>query len=197
MANDFNELKIVTAHPIDRIDDIYCWTMSNLEWVKELCECPDDAEAYDNTYLNGPCLTCNFWIIEDATRLRMVVVAPNDHLIPGQAQIAWSDVDWVGWHYWKVVKLKVPFCAAAPESTWLYITYYRWPQILESFDDEVLVPRQYFSLLAMICAKYLLPIYWLARANAEVYLDSQIDKQIKRLKEKDWVYPTSFHNKAV
>ncbi len=197
MANDHNELKIVTAHPIDRLDDLYYWTMSNLTGTTDLCDCPDDPELYDNQYLNGPCGTCNFWIKEDWTLLRMAAIAPQDHLIPGKMQIAGWDVAGMGGHYGRIVKLKVPFCWPAPETNGLYLTYYRWPQIIKSFDDVILVPHQYFSVIAMICAKYLLPIYWLARANAEVYLDQQIDKQVRKLKEKDWVYPTSFNNKAV
>lgn len=195
-ANDNNELKIITSYPIDRLDDVYYWTMSKDPWSSVLCDCPDDPDLFDNSYICWPCSSCDFGIKEDWTRLIMKVVAPNDNLIPWQMQIAWSEIKWVWWHYWNIIKLKVPFSWPCPETNWLYITYYRWPQKINSFDDIIMIPYQYFSVVAMICAKYLLPIYWLARQNSEIYLDNMIDKQIKKLKEKDWVYPTSFNNKA-
>ena len=56
-----------------------------------------------------------------------------------------------------------------------------------------MVPKQYFHLLALICAKYLLPIAWASRVNIETYFDSKIDQLVKKLKEKDSVYPTGFY----
>lgn len=192
-----NVLKIKTDHPIDRVDKLYYGPMMPLDWTLDLCDCPDDPIEMNNEHIYIPCRRCNFSVSNDPSHIEMRQINAQNNLMSWEYQISGSDIAWMGGHYWQIVSLRLPECSAQPSQYWLYITYWRWPQIIKSFDDDIMVPKQYFHLLALICAKYLLPIAWASRVNIETYFDSKIDQLVKKLKEKDSVYPTGFINKAV
>ncbi len=197
LVADDNVLKIQTDYPIDRLDKAYYWKMSPMDWSTELCDCPDDPLEMGNDIIYTWCSPCYFWLIDDSSLVEVNQITAQWHLIDWQRQISWSDVAWMWWHYWRIVSLKLPRCSKDAKVNWLYITYYRWPQQIESFDDIIMVPKSYWNLLALICAKYLLPIAWASRVNIETYFDQKIDQLIRKLKEKDTIYPTGFRNKAV
>jgi len=198
LVNDNNILKIVTTHPIDKIDSIYYWDMDPIDGSSNLCDCPDEPLTFDNEHIYIPCISpCYFWLINNWNNLDINVVKSQSQLMNWQAQISWSEVYGMWGHYWNIISMKLPFCWKNPNDTWLFVTYYRWPQQIESFDDVLMIPKWYWSVLAKICAKYLLPISWASRQNIEQYFDVLIDKELWKLKAKDTINPTGFRNKAV
>jgi hypothetical protein len=197
LTNEKGVLKIKTNHPIDRVDKFYYWPMIPLDGTLDICDCPDNPMELNNEHIYIPCRRCCFDVPSDPSLIEMKQVHAQNNLMSWEYQISGSSVAGMWWHYWQIVTAKLPECTKDPTTYWIYMTYRRWPQIIESFDDEIMVPRQYFHLLALICAKYLLPIVWASRTNVEDYFDSKIDQLVKQLKEKDSVYPTGFINKSV
>ncbi len=76
------------------------------------------------------------------------------------------------WGMWgNRIELKLPnncWCICNVSNSWLWVTYYRWPQHLTSMKDYIYMPQWFTTVLAFLTAHFLLPAHGIARQYDDV-----------------------------
>lgn len=174
-------ISLLTKYPIRTVDKFFTWRMVPMPWVATACDCPPEPEnPCTYTYAWWSCICCTSCCASctNDCPLEFTQILPHNKLSAWEYQIPWWDLPWMWGLNWRIIRLK-------PSATlqWLWVTYYRWPNFIKSFDDLVPLPQ---SRVATV-----LPLLMASMINIDrsAYFQWMYSKKISDLKNEDNVFP--------
>jgi hypothetical protein len=172
---EWETIKLVTSHPIKRVDKFYEWVMKPRDWVvynpQSFCEeCPWE------WVVCVPC-SCDSDPCKD---LDIKYAHPQDLLCPWFYQVSGSEYQWMGWLGWSIIRVKLH-----KKVDNLWVTYYRDVPKIKKFDDKFPLPMQFFVPFAYYMSFIALWRYWQFRNWEEVTFLQIANQMLDDLKEKD------------
>jgi hypothetical protein len=173
-------VKLVTTHPVVKVDKFYWWTMKPRDWVilnpQSFCEaCPTEWAI---------CIPCSCECLS-CSDLWMKYANPQDDLCPWFFQISGSEYQGMWGLNGKIIRAKLNRPVEA-----LWVTYYRWAPKLQSFDDKFPLPEQFMLPFCYFMAFIALGRYWQFRAWEEVNFLQVANTIMDDLKELSYNAPS-------
>jgi hypothetical protein len=171
-------LKLNTRWPVHKVDRFWTSTYKEVDWVATPCSCED---------LTDDCrcsCDCECECADNCVSLRLKQIQPNNRLCVWEYQISWSNVIWMWWLDWTIIKTRLT-CNA----DMLRVSYYRWPKPPTSFDETVPLPDSFMYILWTIIACQLVPQYGIMMQWQEINRYTVVDKMLEWLKKADNRFP--------
>lgn len=173
-----NPYRIITTRPIREVDGFYCWEMLRRDWFKENILCSD---CDIPQWVCAPCTPC---ACKNCEKLDLCEILPQNEICPWTYAITWSEYEGMGWFSWQIIRVSTH----KPVDS-LRVTYRREFSPVESFDDDMPIPRSFGTIMAKLASYYIMWRYGQFRPWEENNLLNYAQQQLEHMREADQKWP--------